>query len=41
MKSTQIAAVLGAAVLLAGAIAPVSAQDSKDRTKVTTSSSAA
>jgi HdeA/HdeB family len=31
MKPTQIAAV-GAAVLLAGAIAPVSAQDSKDRT---------
>lgn len=32
MKPTQIAAVLGAAVLLAGAIAPISAQDSKDRT---------
>ena len=32
MKPTQIAAVLGAAVLLAGAIAPISAQNSKDRT---------
>ena len=32
MKPTQIAAVLGAAALLASAIAPISAQDSKDRT---------
>jgi hypothetical protein len=32
MKPTQIAAVLGAAVLLAGTIAPASAQDNKDRT---------
>ena len=32
MKPTYRAAVLGAAVLLVGAIAPVSAQDSKDRT---------
>ena len=32
MKPTHIAAVLGAAVLLAGTIAPISAQDNKDRT---------
>jgi hypothetical protein len=32
MKPTQMAAALGAAVLLAGAIAPVSAQVNKDRT---------
>jgi hypothetical protein len=31
MKPTQIAAAFGAAVLLAGAIAPIAAQDSKDR----------
>jgi hypothetical protein len=32
MKPTQMAAALGAAVLLAGVIAPVSAQVNKDRT---------
>ena len=32
MNPTQIAAVLGTVVLLAGAVAPISAQDSKDRT---------
>ena len=32
MKPTHIAAVLGAAVILAGTIAPISAQDYKDST---------